>query len=274
MITLERMTLILFIRLWGDNMPIAIGNNALDNIAIGGNELDKAYLGNTLLWEREHYTYRFVEWLGFDKTIGQYVITDFGIDDFNWTVNANLQSGTERNSNYNNQQLLGTNWVGNIRSPFFCYVSRGSSSKTAIAIYLGYTWYDGITGHEFETYYFCQSTSREAILTLKRGNSSFVPIKPEYASSSAPTNDPITYTPNSNVVFVINGGISNNNVIPFRYCNMYYYEITILDENNNTVHDLKPAERNDGVLGFYDTVTGKFYQNSGSGTLTKGGYIT
>ena len=46
------MTLILFIRLWGENMPIAIGNNAVDNIAFGGNELDKMYLGSSVLFEK------------------------------------------------------------------------------------------------------------------------------------------------------------------------------------------------------------------------------
>lgn len=44
--------LILFIRLWGENMPISVGTDAISAAYVGTNLVDKIYLGSSELWTK------------------------------------------------------------------------------------------------------------------------------------------------------------------------------------------------------------------------------
>ena len=245
-------------------MPIYIGGNELDNLAIGANELDKAYAGTDVIYEKNQYTYEFLETLWFNKSIGEYVRTDIGLENFNYTIKVHLASGTQTDSTYNNSVMLGTSSKENAETSSLFAVTLNSAaySHTGISLYLGFRWYNGIPTSRYymETAYLAQSASRESVLTMKRGTSSYVPINPSYMSSSVNVDMPITEICDPTMPLIINGILYNTGIRPFRYVNMDYYEITIYDENDVLKHDLKPARRSDNVTGFYDVITNKFYE--------------
>ena len=84
-------------------------------------------------------------------------------------------------------------------------------------------------------------------------------------------------TPTNIVLFNINGGehstgggLANSGCGGNRAFvgNIYYFR---LYENNDLVRNFIPARRNsDGVLGMYDTITGQFFTNAGTGTFIAG----
>ena len=57
----------------------------------------------------------------------------------------------------------------------------------------------------------------------------------------------------------------------FNQCNLTIYGIKLYDSNNTLLHNLVPVERlADNEGGLYDTITNKFYGNSGNGSFIKG----
>ena len=71
-------------------------------------------------------------------------------------------------------------------------------------------------------------------------------------------------TGNNVTIFAINSSYDDNCVARIEY-------IKIWDNQNNLVRNFIPARRNsDNVLGMYDTVTGTFFTNSGTGTFIAG----
>lgn len=59
---------------------------------------------------------------------------------------------------------------------------------------------------------------------------------------------------------------------PYKVRDFTLYNFKIYD-GQTLIHDLRPAERFDGVLGLLDIITNKFYSNAGTGTFVKGEYI-
>jgi len=97
------------------------------------------------------------------------------------------------------------------------------------------------------------------------GRDQALTVRPTPQTSTLPTS-----------TLTIFGNNSNGTVTVYPFAGLRLYRFTITEKVNNVdtvTHNLIPAERqSDGELGMYDTVTGDFYTNSGTGTFLKGGY--
>ena len=75
------------------------------------------------------------------------------------------------------------------------------------------------------------------------------------------------------VLFGVIEGDEVTDTKPFQQSDMFVYGFKIYDSQNVVIHNLVPVEKvSDSSKGLYDTVTGKFYGNSGSGSFTAGSY--
>ena len=92
----------------------------------------------------------------------------------------------------------------------------------------------------------------EYVLIINGIKDSYMYVEPEYDNSTS--------------IFLFNSGIASSNNSSMKY---YYFNIT--NEDGNIIKNIIPVERiEDGKLGMYDTVEGKFYVNKGTGTFLKG----
>ena len=152
---------------------------------------------------------------------------------------------------------------GALTTAYMIEVVKGNpTTKSDILFYAGYRW----TESEQSKYRLNNQTiTSRNLLTIHRGGSS-------WGSNSCPTDATIMFDNPTTPLRIL--GMQDVGVI-FNIYEIYMYSIKIYLDGNNLSHNLIPVERiSDNELGLYDTLTDKFYTNSGTGTFVKGSYIT
>lgn len=249
-------------------------NNA-DNIMLGDNEVDRVYKNSVIVWERSHpYTYRLLNYL--QTTGSEGIITD---------IIPKYTNAIEMNLKFIDYSPIDT-------TMYLCGLTKRDTNNAVDSHYsFCITRASGVTNH-VARFMFGQTAweTGNCIFNVGISQTPFT-IRGyfggvcSYGNYTKTVNSPpiSLNQPSSGLGF---GGtalyVESTQSYTFRPvyeggdCTMQLFEFKVYAENGYTVviNDLKPAERSDGMLGFLDVITDKFYTNAGAGGFISGGYVT
>ena len=216
------------------------------------------------------YTYRFLEYIGSSGT--QYVLTDI-VPTYTDKAEITALFGDQDGSNLNYGSLFGYrgSTVGGFGIRF--EGPRQDDPYENICFFCGFDAYVGIiydyvmNHHKVNSYNDAPGTGFLQRGTCRWDNDTITPD--QSINVPAPTLGMLIFAGWRDA----SGG--GGEIHPFKRRNwMHVYRFKLYDSSSTVINDLVPAERQpDGVLGLYDTVTGKFYTNAGTGTFVKGNYV-
>lgn len=146
-----------------------------------------------------------------------------------------------------------------------------NSNDRSLAFYDHYTWTSELTDAWIQpAYNIDDSTSNARQILSITGNLGTWGNQSVNTSSNY---DPSFY--DVSLPIAIFGWNSDGNLIPFTGKEMILYGVKHYDSNNTLLHNLVPVKRSsDNAGGLYDTITQKFYGNSGSGSFVVGSETT
>lgn len=217
--------------------------------------------------------YRQVEYLRSTGT--QFIITDH-ILHYNDTIETDVSFGSELRTDQGHGWFIGLGisssaateqypqqrFAATVPAP-----NPSNSQKSSLTCYIGHEWTETTTG-EIQCNTSIVTTKQH--LVLKRGVCSYGPNtldNSRYPLMSATPNIPMA-------VFGLSG-FQGERIFasPCYRRDVSIYGVQVYRDNSLLVN-LIPVERiSDGELGMYDTLTGKYYTNAGTGTFVKGGYV-
>ena len=238
-------------------------------------DVDNAdYDGNAMMeWPLIYYKFEGLEEKGYKaieyiKSTGtQVIITDI-VPQYTYKVETDIKFDSTINSVPNSDYLYIFGISGATTNGVYCAQLGNNTSGTSSIDHIRIR--DG---------YYSTATTFSSVNVVNR--TTLIMNRPTsyYGTSSLTTNQPIeALDPPVTPMPIF--GISYNSggvlkTVPLGSRNMYLYDFKVYDSNNNLIHRLIPVERqSDNELGLYDTLTDKFYTNSGTGTFIKGDYIT
>ena len=207
--------------------------------------------------------------LNYIKSTGtQYVVTDIVLT-YGMKVEMTAQfNNLKLNQTARNQILFGYYGAGN--APCFSinlnaayYYGDTSQIENVVFYYCGYGWASDID----QTIHLSKVVSSVPLqLIIQRGVCQFSDLTTDI--SGIPVTRPVP-----SVGMPIFGGYFDNGIttgyFPYKVRDFTLYNFKIYD-GQTLIHNLRPAERFDGVIGLLDTITNKFYSNAGTGTFVKG----
>lgn len=200
--------------------------------------------------------YKAVEYI--ESTGSQYIDTNIGVSSYtDMTVDLMFKAGA-RTSTSGNVVIFG---VGDSLVDAAYAMNYGGSGENKLFFWCGY----GASG-SFP--YITAEYER-----LHDVHFEFKNMRVDATTSTTGPSSPCQILPADNLRLFGMGGYTPS-VYNISTLRIYSFKVTEKVNNVDTVtHNLIPAERqSDGELGMYDTVTGDFYTNSGTGTFLKGGY--
>jgi hypothetical protein len=268
------------------NGTLKIGSESPDNIYIGADEVDKIYQGQDLIWTKppiygwhvdptisDPYQavtyladarnkesaslYRQVEYL---KSTGtQIIVTDIIPT---MTERYELDLKFTSSEGQAGEKIFFGAWQfknGTTYTRFICNWVKNNTDFT-IGCYL---FSDGA----FTTLPTNVKTNRN-VLSLFGQSGTYGTTALENVSATYPADIDLPLA-----LFGITYGETSSDILPYSDSQMTLYAFKVFN-GNELRHNMLPTERtSDGELGLFDTITGKFYVNAGTGTFEKGSYI-
>lgn len=194
----------------------------------------------------------------------QYLLTDI-VPKNTSKIELRIDTGSPDYSITGNQYLFG--WYANQTLGSFCIILSGSQMTLGyqdVRFYNGFSWYSGASGDN--TIYNCYMVGVGDVI-MQRGVCSW-----NYATAT--TNQEVITYPEPSTGLPIFAGIDGHGDLQIgKRRDIYLYSFKLYD-NGVLMHELVPVERKgDGKPGLFDTYTGKFYTNAGTGEFVKGGYV-
>lgn len=204
------------------------------------------------------------QYIDTDITFSSYSDTTFDVTFYNDGDKTDLPEGP----------LFGV-W-DNTRDGIAVNLNLAENNKHILYYWCGYDF--GNDGYQYDVGYSNNKVTRAHINISNFYADSSARLRKNGASQTPPPTVYASNVPTSTCrIFGLNGAnsaVSAPSV--YSYAGLRLYELKITEKVNNVdtvTHNLIPAERqSDGELGLYDTVTGDFYTNSGTGTFLKGRY--
>lgn len=200
-------------------------------------------LSNEILGTSSSSNYKYIEYIQTSGT--QYIITDININNDNkLEIKYNPVAGIKGNA------LFGT--TNNDNTYWYASGYSGATYMTGGAIYG--------TGE----FFFSGYPVKDLIFTATNNSVSISSVSGDYTNKKSVT------THDSPGILQIANTSKHNEIGSIR---LYYFKIYDIS-TNNLLHELLPAiDINTNKSGLYDTITDKFYTNSGSGELILGNEI-
>ena len=120
---------------------------------------------------------------------------------------------------------------------------------------------------------FGSTASANAVYNSSQASGTFIIKKNSFAVNGTEVATPTYVSMNPNPLTLFHR-INAGGVVSTIGASVRLSEVRIKDNNGEIIHKYIPVRRTDNVLGMYDTVSGQFFSNAGSGTFTAGSVVT